>query len=394
MTTEVRPELHFPDMAVELKRTMFVSADGALAGIRNLKPSFEMIDDWYAQDKDRYLKQLYRRTRTFVGSTGPLHYTHLPGRDEPLSDHLVVTLSPLNDGPPQSDADVMAAYVASDGKLSKSKAAPNSWGPLTKLAVGHELGEAQGLGAAHAQLYAPEIGALTNDERHRLRQGDPRPYGRLVHELIRHLNGNRGDQAGSAERYEHIHLVAAGMCGKAIGAAMFMLEQPGDDYELASVSLQNLSLGKRAVRTALDYMGRKTVPVDTPAVPDDYAVIPEPLIRRDIDGHGAEFWPLQKRIVVGGLYHFLRLGRTEHTYPQMQAHIEAMHAIIPMSITNAADESLVQDTRRILSHIDGIEWIDVYGKDGGKVGQMLNEHAAVMALTANRGISRYFQARA
>jgi len=380
-------ELDFPDIAVELKKELFVDGHTQMAAHGNIADSFKAVDDAYTVSPEAYLRWMRNGVSRVQPNGRPIHLAHLANGSEQHSEDLVVTFSPLNDGAPQSDVPSILRFIEDGGTSSKQKAAPNSWGPLTKLAVGYEFGRAEGLGAQHLQIFAPEKAAFTTGELAQLRWGDSRPYGELLRDAIQAGSWNHGNE----HTFSRIHLVAAGMCGKALGAAMFMLENPSDDYELASVSLQNLSIGKKALQAAGNYMRQTTVEQPVPTMPEDFVGIPEPLIRQHIDGHGAEF-AMQLRVARG-----LRdmapgigaVGRAGFTYKNMPRDIARLvNAGIPLSVANAVDEGLNQATQSFLQDVGGVDWIDIHGKDGSKVGQLVNEQSTVMALTANRGISR------
>jgi hypothetical protein len=395
--TEVRPqtELSFPDIAVELKRQRFIDDAFKLSAGTDAQAGFAAVDVPYQTDRLAYLGWLEHSTERWDSGGSPLDISLLYTGEEEHGQHLVVTLSPLNDGRPRSTARTIHQYVSEPGAVSKSQAAPNSWGPVSKLSVGYEFGKASGVGAAHLQVYAPEIQALSGHERRLLRAGDPRPYGRIVDDAIQLASQRRREITGEREGFSQVHLVAAGMCGKALGAAMFMLDTQPTNYELASVSLQNLSVGTKALEAAGAYMTRKTIEVPPVRIPENFLNIDEPAIRQQIDGPGAEFWGLQRRIIQGGFNHLFRLGRTEHTYRHMPRDIARLiNEQVPLSITNPVDEGLNQHTLAALMDVASIDWTDIHGvydeakQRSTKVGQMVNEQASVMAITANRGISR------
>lgn len=314
-------------------------------------------------------------------------------RDANTSDLLVV-MSPLNDGKPETSAAIIAAYVDLNKptRADIRHAKPNAWSPATKLDIDYEFGQAEGLGMPRLQIFSREIPALTYSERRQVASGNMRPFGRLAVAGIQRAS-RRKDAVYGTGGYERIHFFAAGMGSKALGAAVEMIETT--DYEIGSVTALNLPIGQeKAAKLLKDYAGRRVVgDASELTLPANYTRVPEPLMRRDIDGHGAEFAmrmrQLRALLNARAVHGIMSTTRTPSYIEQL------LERGVTVTVANAFNEAMVEHTDSYLPHGDErFHYTAIVGVEGRKVGQIANEQSGLVAVVSNLGLRNYLQQKA
>jgi len=293
-------------------------------------------------------------------------------------------MSPLNDGKPESSIGDIYRYATQNGDMSRNRAQPNSWGPLTKLSIDYELGVAQGKPMPRLQIFSRDIPALSRAERRQLVSGDMTPFGRLA------LAGIRRAEQESGQQFERIHFFGAGMGGKALGAAEAVAT--GSDYEVGSVTLMNLTMNEDNAGALLaKYATRSKVgEANDLTVPADWVPLLEPLIRREIDGRGAELGmrirnvkAMLNALATTAIVNAKQAPRTIETLMEQGATV---------TVANAVNEAMVQETNKALpQNDDQFHYVSIVGVEGKKVNMMSNEQAALVATVSNLGIANHLR---
>lgn len=385
------PEL-LPVDSEKRNEAVFVHADESLFAPAGLAESFQAIDVNYTADRQARLKFMADSVfpmgvRGTLGVPAEIHGSLEHDHRNLDARELLVVTSPLNDGPPESDAATMAEYVRTDNpdRAHIRDAKPNSWGPATKLDIGYELLNVEGVNMPVLQIFSrvpPR--ALRLRERAALLAGDHSGYGRVALAAVEHADKKLKEAGGNG--IEKVHLFGAGMAHTAIATARYMAKEQ-DDYEVGGFTAMNPILGEgNMARMARDYSVHQYT--GEPAeiiIPPGYVRIPEPLMRREIDGKGAEFaMRLRQARAMADVSYMWAMTRSKHTAQDIE---DLMNEGIPGTIANAHNSSMTLKTRSFLPAGDaGLNFIDIVGIEGKKVGMMSNEHSALVALIQGIGL--------
>ena len=372
---------------------VFVSPDETLYAPDGLVASFRTVDEHYVADRDGRLK--FMADSVFKGWTGgsmgmivPVYGSLQFDERNIGSTELLVVTSPLNDGPPASTAEEMSRYVRNpDPDTTQIRIAqPNSWGPVTKLDTAYEFLNVEGANLPVLQVFSrvpPR--ALSLSERAQLwRHGDLDGYGRVVHEAI--IRAHQELQLEGGPGIDKVHFFGAGMAHTAIAAARYVADKQ-DHYEIGSFTAMNLMLSEAGIlRMGRDYsVHQHTGEASDIVLPPGYSRVPEPVMRREIDGKGAEFHMRWRQLrAMLDISYMLAARRPSPTVDNIEA---LMEEGVPGTIANAHNSSLTADTRGFLPIGDaGLNLIDIVGVEGKKVGMMSNEQAALVALIMGVGL--------
>lgn len=363
-------------------RSIFVDPNGGLFLGGNIRKSFDQVDDLYAVNRLRYFRRIASGVSLGESKQGGVDTAFLHNDVTLQSTDVTVVFSPLNDGRPMSTPEDINQYVRSKHTAhDKKKAQPNSWGPLIKLAISHDLSEAEGFGTPHLQLLAPEVPALGRTERKHIAHGVTTPYGRLALEALR--DADRKRRAIMGKGFERVHLFCAGMGGKALGAAVDLLES---DYDVASVTVQNLSIGKTTPLELQSKYARRLLIGDASLqkLPTEYEPIHEPMVRREVDNYGAENAMRMRQ--AAALWHWrVVMGIMGTEQPARDIETLLTHDVT-VTVANAHNEAMNDQTERYLPlGADNFHYTDIIGVEGQKTGQAENEHAALVAYVIGMG---------
>ena len=354
--------------------------------------SFRRVDEAYSADRAARLQFMANSVFQAHG----LDMSYVQDERDAESTDLLVVMSPLNDGKPETSPEALAEFVTLDHQPTFAdiqRARPNSWSPATKLDVDYEFGHAEGIGIPRLQIFSRELPALTAAERRKVADGDTTPFGRLA-ELGIEAASTRKHQLYGNGGYKRIHLFCAGMGPKALGAAVHLLQTT--DYEVGSVTAMNLAIGQESTAKLVhDYAGRRTVGEAAQLIlPPNYQKVAEPLMRREIDGHGAEL-AMRARQVRAMLLNPLAQRGIMHSKQSPRDIEELLGKGVTVTVANAFNEAMVERTASYLPEGDpNFHYTAIVGVDGKKVGQIANEHSALVAVVSNLGLRNYLQRRA
>lgn len=374
-----------PDKAT---RALFVSLDQSLFASHGVAESFRQLDDDY--QADRLSRLQFMANSVMRLDERPVDISFVHDKRDAASRDIMVVMSPLNDGRPETTPETLKAFVDKPKPSRKdvSTARPNSWNPATKLDIDYQFGHAENVGMPRLQVFAPEAQAFTRSERRAIASGDMTPYGKLVTAALDAANRVRRETYGGEGGYNQVHFFAAGMAPKALGAAVHLTE--ATDYEIGSVVAMNLALGEQSLgKLMADYAGRRMVGEAAKiTLPPEHTRIREPLIRREIDGHGAEFSMRRRQARV--LMHF-RMARAIMNAEQGADYIERLlENESTVTVANAFNEAMVSQTSSLLPAGDRLfHTIDIVGVEGKEVGMMANEHAGLVAVVNAAGLKNH-----
>lgn len=363
-------------------RSIFVDPAGSVFEGGHVGGSFAQVDELYTADRLGYFRRIAGGVSHEKRRRGVLDTAFLYDEATVRSPDITVVFSPLNDGRPMSTPEDIHHYVSGEHTAhDKKKAQPNSWGPLTKLAISHDFAAAEGFGTPHLQLFAPEVPALSREERRQIAQGITLPYSRLAIEALHEADMTR--RALTGKGFERVHLFCAGMGSKALGAAAGLLKS---DYNVASVTVQNLSIGKT---TPFELQGKYAARLmigdaSSQRLPTGYEPIFEPLIRREVDGYGAE--NAMRLRQAAALWHWrVVMGVMGTEQPARDVETLLEHGVT-VTVANAHNEAMNDQTERYLPlGADRFHYADILGVNGQKTGQAENEHATVVAYVESLG---------
>ncbi|HZL07622.1 MAG TPA: hypothetical protein VFC50_00310 [Candidatus Dormibacteraeota bacterium] len=389
-------ELVFPDVvpvdSTKRAEAVFVSMDQTLYTPDGIATSFDRVNDHYTADRTARLRFMADSVFAFdvpgtLGIQARIHASlEHDDRNTNSSDLLVVT-SPLNDGPPETSAEVMARYVANHEptRAEINEAKPNAWSPATKLDTGYEFINVEGLEMPVLQIFSrvpPR--ALTVGERARLLgAGDHAGYGRIALEGVRQADRMLREAGGDGIR--RVHFFGSGLAHNAIAAARYFAGEQ-NQYEPSSFTAMNLILGEKLSTMGADYSVRQhTGEAAKIILPPGYRRIAEPIMRQEIDGKGAEGAMRGRQLrAIADLTYTLSLPRSKHTAKTIE---ELMDLGVPGTIANAYNGSMTANTRHFLPVGEaGLHLVDIVGVEGKKVGMMSNEQASLVALLMGVGL--------
>ncbi len=389
-------ELIFPGVipvdSTKRAEAVFVSLDETLYAAEGIAASFDTVDAHYTADRAERLRFMADSVFTMsvsctLGIPARIHASLEHDDRNTDSRELIVISSPLNDGPPETSAEVMARYVLNPEptKAEIARAKPNAWSPATKLDTAYEFLNVEGANVPVLQIFSrvpPR--ALTVGERARLlAAGDHSGYGRVALAGVQEADRRLREAGGSG--IEKVHFFGAGLAHNAIAAARYFAAEQ-DQYEVGGFTAMNLIMGERLSTMGVDYSVRQhTGEAAKIILPAGYRRIAEPVMRQEIDGKGAEGAMRWRQIrAIADLTYTLSLPRSKHTAKTIE---ELMDRGIPGTIANAYNGSMTARTRDFLPIGEaGLNLVDIVGVEGKKVGMMSNEQASLVALVMGIGL--------
>ncbi len=387
MTNPSSREMIFPnEIAVDPDnetKAIFVHEQQGLFASAGMVEAYKAVDETYTADRPGRLQFMSEG----VGLHNGTNYAFVHDHRDANSKDLLVVMSPLNDGQPESTSDALADYLKS-GSTSKGQAKPNSWRPAAKLDSDYEFGHQEGMGMPRLQHFAREAAGMTPQQRRRIASGDMLPYGEVAINLVEEAERARHRKYGSPD-FERIHFFAAGMGAKALGAAVHFV-QNSDKYQVGSVTLMNFALGEQSLaKLGSDYANRRMVgEASTLILPQNYVRVPEFTALKELDKNGAEFG---MRIRQAKALANLRIVKSVMDATQGVDYVEKLlENGSTITIANGLNEAMVAQTDHYLPVADGkLYRTHIVGVDGKKVGQAANEHGAAVALVSNLGLRNH-----
>jgi|GEM_PF-2254140 len=377
---------HIPTDPGKNSKAVYVHVNQGLFAPEGLVESFRRADETYTRDRYARFQRMANEIFSFDGLD--IGFKH-DDRDFGSRDLLVV-LSPLNDGKPESDPDTITPYVINGSKSDRGNAKPNSHRPASKLDMDYEFGHAEGMRMPRLQLFAREAPAMTHEQRKRVSSGDMTPYGELTMKAIGKAERIVRERYGTAG-FDRIHFFCAGMGAKALGAAAHLLNNT--DKEVGSVTLMNLSLGEaslldRGYKYGTRHMEGEASKLLLPQE-EDYVRIPEFTVLSELDKHGAEL-AMRLRMIKAG-YNVRRVQAIMNAKEGVHYIEKLMDNGSSVTVANAINEGMTTQTSRYLPVGDGqLFRTDIVGVDGKKVNEMTNEHGTLVALISNLGLYNHF----
>ncbi|CAN5132657.1 hypothetical protein BH09PAT3_BH09PAT3_1160 [soil metagenome] len=377
----------------EKPQQLYIDQGQTLYGDTSVVEAFKAIDADYEANREAKIAAMFDSiSRLAIEGTysDSAHFdiAHVTDERDDHSNELMILTSPLNDGKPTSKVGTMMQYLqaAKPSFMQVAKAKPNSWNPVTKLAIGHDLAAASGRPMAMAQILSPvPPRAMKFKDRLKLIQGDYTAYGKLAATTIDHVNKQR-EAAGNKEKITKVHFFGAGIGQRAIGAARYIHENY-EGVEVASVHAMNLSL-HRGPTGLVDHVLQREVDQPSREIPPmTFRKIAEPLMRREIDRRGDTLHVIGRQLnaarhVAATLWPLFRAYK-----PTVEDIGVLLDAEVPVRISNSRNVSMAANTRRLLEEHDGrFEYTDIVASPGKKVGMMANEHAALVAVLMNQGV--------
>lgn len=372
-------------------RAVFVHADQGLFAPQGLVESFRRADAAYTSDRGARFRFMADSVMSVpeIGLDASFVHTERDAQ----SREILIVLSPLNDGRPESDPPVITDFVTKPEvtKADVRHAKPNSHRPAAKLDMDYEFGHAEGLGMPRLQVFAPEAPAMTSAQRRRVAGGDMTPYGELAMTALQKAERIMHRTYGH-EGFDTVHFFTAGMGAKGLGAAVHMLEN--SNKQIGSTTLMNFALGEQTLaKMAADYSGRRMVGEPSELIlPDNYRRVAEMTVLRELDRDGAEFAMRLRQI--RALWH-VRMVRSIMNASMGVKYVDRLlDNGSTVTVANGANEALVAQTYHYLPVGDGnLYRTDIVGVDGKKVGQIVNEHGAALALVSNLGLANHKRRR-
>lgn len=373
----------------ENTKAIFVHVDHGLLVPKSMVGSYEHVDNSYTHDRAarfRFMASGVLRTNGL-----PFDRTFVHNERDANSRELLLVLSPLNDGRPESGPERITNFVekADPSRRDAALARPNSHRPAAKLDADYEFGHAEGLGMPRYQIFAREAPAMSRGQRKRVANGDMTPYGELALRGIAEA-GRLKNEAYGTGGFERINIFAAGMGAKALGAALEIVRN--SDYQLGSVTLMNFALGEQSVaKLSKNYTRREMVGEASKLIlPKDYVRVPEFTVLSQLD----------KRTELAIMR--TRQAKALINWRMATAIMNAKHGVeyieellangATITVANGVNEAMVSETDHYLPIGDGqLFRTKIVGVEGKEVGMATNEHGAVLVLVSNLGIVNHRQ---
>lgn len=338
--------------------------------------AFKAVDDVFLDDPEKYLYNLEESLFSFRSSTGAqIDCSLIPGN----SDEILVMWAPFSDSAPRSSAEDMYRYISGE-KISKGRAAPNSWNQTTKSGVVAELLKATGRDIPVLTIFSPlpsvPHNAYTHEEYKQIRRGDFTSSGRVAAEALEHaqdqLHGKRSEtQLGDI----HVH-------GASLGASTAIGTANSFKRAVRTVTAQELIVAPKNV--VPDLALRFTVKGTAGEASEEkigpwFPQIAEPLLRQKIDSDGNE--PMMVGRMLQGMSKVSRLkGLTRPGRNMVPRLIEGLaesgtSVLVPL----AENSGLTHDTPNYLPDA-GEHVLFVRATEGKRTTHLIDEHVALTAL--------------
>ncbi len=355
--------------------------------------AFHRIDEAFLDNPEAHLKNLEESVFSFHSKRGlrsRVVCSLIHGQN--VGNELLVVYAPFSDGAPNSSSEDIYRYMINDRQdpISKSKAAPNSWGQATKSGVISELLQAIGRDMPVLTIFSPmPTHAYNLGERQDFKRGDFTAAARITCEAIA-IAQERLHGEDSETQISKLHFQGASLgASNAIGSARGSLE----DFDVRTVTAQELIIGPKNIFP--DLAARFTVKstfgeASEVVVPSDYARIAEPVMRRLIDRDGYELATIGRMLSGMSKLTFLKgLSRpSKNITPQDLEHL--LENGVPVVVALAENSGLSHDTTKYLPN-SGEDVIHVRaeaGPNGNRADHLIDEYIALTAIVAAINIKR------
>ena len=292
-----------------------VAGPDLLSSLPRIDESFAALDERYLTDRSAYLGHLAGTVEEVPGYPGLMISIMADDRVAGV-DKLGMMKAPLDSTYPGSTPFAAASYAAKEvdeaGYLEKQRVGPNTWNEVGKLATNYEIAVQQEVGMPMVDIYSPVPAALFSAQEHdQIVAGDTSPWGRIFAAVAAYTQEKLHGKS-AATQLRDVYLFEPGMGHEAVGAADYTHDHEVP-YQVRGLITPNLIAN---VRNALALLARYSVRAQTGdqsrrSVPEHYARIPEPLMRRELDKRGAEL--AMRRRQLRAMLPLLRPGAMVHS---------------------------------------------------------------------------------
>ncbi len=352
--------------------------------------AYKKVDEAFLESPETHLKRLEESVFSFRSKRGlrsPVVCSLIYGQK--VSNELLVIFAPFSDGAPNSTSEDIYRYMLADEKdsISKGKAAPNSWGQTTKSGVLSELLQAIDRDMPVLTIFSPmSTHAYNFEERQEIKYGDFTSAARITEEAVaiaqQRLHGQKSETQISKLHFHGASLGASIAIGSARGSLA--------DFDVRSVTAQELIIGPKNVFP--DLAGKFTInsnvgEVSEIIVPNDYARIAEPIMRRMIDRDGYEF-ATYRRMASGMSKRTFLKGLTNPEFNQTPSAIEELVGNgVPLIVALAENSGLTKDTEDYLP-MDSEDVIHIRAEAGQRANHLIDEQVGLTDMIAALNIKR------
>ena len=389
------PEVITVDMEKETRAVIY--DDGLKASLPGLQESFNSADSEYERIKADAPDTLAGRLMEInLGNKASARASLIVNGDSSKSTSALVIFSPFADCAPETSGSNIARYTAksSPNILDKHKYLPHSWNQTTKSHSIHNLLLAEGIGMPVITIFSPiPPGVYDKDDRDLIQRGDFIPAAYLAQAAVAesvkvvqdYLHGTSGET-----KIRDVHLYGASLgAHNALGAGRY-LDETSESLRTMSITTQELILGPSNLRElfrrytrGLDSHGEKSE-IDEP---EDATRLQEPLMRREIDGHGNEVWAYTRTL--GAMAKLVYMRGLTNPYPSRLNFYEAPRRA-KITIANAVNSGITAETDFELPDplLPRMHMIRVQALRGQYAGHKINEHVGLSSTVALLGIKR------
>ncbi len=371
--------------------------------VPNLKSAFKVVDSQYRMGKVITEECLKGRNGYLTWMSESLFAFETPNGEEMAcsllydwqtlnKSEIMVVEGGFSDIGPRSSSRDLSKFTKdpSPNYLETRKAAPHSWNQITKSALIHDMLAATGQGMPVLTIFrqVPKA-AYTGDERSDIRHnGNWAAEGRLIHQALLESQARIREVSGNEVDLSDVHFFGLSKgANQVIGAARTRYFHPGhDQFSARSVTAQEPVVGpKRYIpNLAFDFLFRSTAGEESDLVVPRMHWAREPLVRKEIDGHGNELRMLLEMgqaCMVGMLS-----GLTHPTETRGDIYTLASDGI-PVTIVRGANSGL-NSADDLDFNGDAARTITVEAIKGQRAGHLINEHAGLVAVSAALGARR------
>lgn len=359
------------------------------AAVPHLDTAFYEVNRAFLEDSELYLQTLKNSVFRFQSSQGAYVACSLLHKEDSRNDEVLVVFSPFSDAAPRSTAEELHQYLTAKhggglkGIYGKEKVAPNSWHQITKSSAVCELLHALGKNIPVLTIYSPlPIRAYDRNEINRISQGDFSPAGRIAEEAISEarirLNGSEG-----TTQIDTLHFAGASLgASNAIAAANVLTDPENFGVDVRTVTAQELILGPKSLFDLMHrFMFRQLV--DAPSnvkTADDSTEIQETELGRMIDKYGSEPVGMNWRMLQGMKLPYMPdmqgLTRPEKTVRAVE---DLLDSNVDVLVALAQNSAMTYQTKSLLPET-GVQFIDIRGKEGQRIGHLADEYVALSGL--------------
>lgn len=374
-SVEAQFQHHIPIDPDKETRAIYLHPNQKVFTDAGIVESIKTANTTYTTDKLGTFER--QQERNFITENGVVaSFAH----DERVANATAINIefSPLNDGVGESDPEVVHAHIALNGEQPRAMyAKPNSHRPSSKSNMVYETRNAEGLAIPTLKIYAPEASMMSAEQRRRVANGDMTVYGEIAKEALDHALEILKNEYGNTS-VEELHFSAAGMGAKALGAAAYFAKN--SEFKIGSLDLMNLSVGDQGLlERAGTYAGRKLEGEESKLIfPKEFEAVQEFSILKDLDIK-TEFSMRTRQIKA---LKNIRMVRAIMNAQRANEYIDTILSDSDSVITigNGLNEPMTRQTPELIPKGEQrINFVDIVGVEGKKVGMAANEVGVALA---------------